>query len=156
MSISVLSVNARGIRNLLKRNRLFLYRQNKGADFFFIQETHASDVDVSFWRSQWGKNVWFSFGSNRSAGVAILQGKFKGNIIRHLSDKNGRWIIILVEIDDSQFVIINVYGFNNKQSNKALFFTIEGKINQLLLTFRTAKVLWGGDFNTVLDDSKDR
>lgn len=85
MSISILSVNARGIRNLLKRNCLFLYCQNKGADFYFIQETHASEADVSFWRNQMGGgNVWFSFGSNRSAGVAILQGNFRGNIIKHL------------------------------------------------------------------------
>lgn len=110
MSVSILTVNARGIKNLLKRKCLFLYCQNKGADFYFIQETHASEDDVSFWRSQWGKNVWFSFGSNRSAGVAILLGKFKGNIIKYLSDKNGRWIILLVDIDHFQFVITNIYA----------------------------------------------
>lgn len=80
MSVSVLSINARGIRNHLKRKCLFLYCQNKEADFYFIQETHAIETDVLMWRSQWGRNVWFSFGSNRSAAVAVLQGKFKGNI----------------------------------------------------------------------------
>lgn len=75
MSVCVLSVNARGIRNQLKRKCLFLYCHNGNADFYFIQETHASEADVTFWRSLWGKNMWFSFGSNRSAGVTILTGK---------------------------------------------------------------------------------
>lgn len=42
MSVSVLSVNARGARDQLKRKCLFLFFQNKGADFYFIQETHAT------------------------------------------------------------------------------------------------------------------
>ena len=100
--------------------------------------------------------MWFSFGGIRSAGVAILQGKFKGNIINHLSDTNGRWIILLVDVDHSHFIIVNIYASNNKQNNAVIFSTIENKINQLLLTFPTAKVLWGGDFNTVMDENLDR
>lgn len=126
MSICVLSVHVRSIKNQLKRKRLFLYCQ-KGADFYFIQETHASEADVKLWRSQWGRNVWFSFGTNRSAGVAVLQGKFKGNIINHFPDTNGRWIILLVEVDHFQFIIINIYASNNKQNNAIIFSTIENK-----------------------------
>ncbi len=33
---------------------------------------------------------------------------------------------------------------------------LENKIAQLLSTFPSAKVLWGGDFNTVMDESMDR
>lgn len=156
MSVSVLSVNARGTRDQLKRTFLFLFFQNKGADFYFIQETHATKSDISFWKSQWGKNIWFSFGSNRSAGVAILQGNFKGHIIKHLADSNGRWVILVVDVDHSQFIIINIYACNNKKDNKLLFTTIENKINQLITTFPTAKIIWGGDFNTVMDGNLDR
>lgn len=78
MSISVFSVNVRGIKNEVERKSLFLFLQNKGADFYFILETHSSEVDFSYWRSQWGRNVWFSHGSNCSARVTILQGKADG------------------------------------------------------------------------------
>ncbi len=62
---------------MLKRKALFLFCKGKEADFCFIQETHACKEDVLFWRSQWGSDMWFSFGvSNRTAGVAILKDKF--------------------------------------------------------------------------------
>lgn len=77
MSIKMFSVNARGLRNQLKRKALLLYCQSKGADFYFIQESHACETDVGFWRSQWGNEVWFPFGTNRSAGVVILKGNSK-------------------------------------------------------------------------------
>ncbi len=52
MSISVFSINARGLRNLLKRKSLFLFCKGKGVDFYFVQETHACEEDEKFWRSQ--------------------------------------------------------------------------------------------------------
>lgn len=94
MSVSILSINASGIRNQLKRKSLFLYCQSKGADFYFIQESHACEADVTFWRSQWGNDVWFSFGTNKSAGVLVLKGKFKGRIHSKQTDTEGRWIIL--------------------------------------------------------------
>ncbi len=68
MSVSVFSINARGLRNLLKRKSLFLYCKGKGTDFYFVQETHSSNEDEKFWRSQWGNYIWFAHGSNRAAG----------------------------------------------------------------------------------------
>lgn len=82
MFISVFSINARGLRDLLKRKSLFLYCKGKGVlnkiiIHYFVQETHACKEDEKFWRSQWGNDIWFSHFSNRSAGVAILKGKFR-------------------------------------------------------------------------------
>ena len=111
---------------------------------------------MKFWKSQWGGQIWFSFGSNQSAGVAILQGKFKGTVLRQMADTEGRWIMLLTETDQSQFLIINTYGYNNKQHNKQLFLVLEEKIEQILLSFPTAKTPWGGDFNTVMNDNLDR
>jgi len=104
MSITIFSVNARGIRDMLKRKAPFLFCKGKEADFCFIQETHACKEDVLFWKSQWGSDMWFSFGvSNRTAGVAILKDKFSGQVISHKTDDQGRWIIILVEINQVSY-----------------------------------------------------
>ncbi len=156
MSISVLSVNARGIRDELKRKSIYLYCQNKCADFYFLQETHASDADLSLWRSQWGKDLWLSCGSHRSAGVAVLLGRFKGHVIKCSTDREGRWIILIVVIDHQQFILVNVYASNNRRINMSLFATIENNLSHLIPTFPEAKILWGGDFNTVMDESMDR
>ena len=156
MSISVLSINSRGIRNDLKRKGVFLFCQGKSADFYFIQETHAEKSDSLFWKNQWGKDIWFSYGTNKSAGVAVLKGNFKGEIIKYLSDDKGRWIMLLLNTDNSQFILVNIYATNNKKENINLFLAIEDAINGWLSTFPLAKVIWGGDFNTVMNDEIDR
>lgn len=77
MSISVFSINARGLRNVLKRKSLFLFCKGKGVDFYFVQETHACEEDENFWRSQWGNDIWFSHCTTKSAGVAMLKEKVR-------------------------------------------------------------------------------
>lgn len=37
-----------------------------------------------------------------------------------------------------------------------MFLTIESKINQLCSKFPYAMIIWGGDFNTVMDEEIDR
>ncbi len=109
------------------------------------------------WKSQWGSDMWFSFGvSNRTAGVAILKDKFSGQVISHKTDDQGRWIIILVEINQVKVIIINIYATNNKKMNGLIFQDIERNINSLHSKFPSAEVIWGGDFNTVFDGIQDR
>jgi len=142
MLISILSINARGIRNQLKRKSLFLYCQSEGADFYFIQESHYCEADVTFCQKSVGEWCLFLIFTNKSAGVVILKGKYKGRIHSKQTDTEGRWIILHVSIDVSQFIIVNVYATNNKQKNNHLFLTIESKINQLCSKFPYA-LGWG-------------
>lgn len=85
-----------------------------------------------------------------------MKGKFKGCIHSKLTDTEGRWIILHVSIDLSQYIRVNVYATNNKQKNNQLFLTIESKIHQLCSKFPYAMIIWGGDFNTVMDEEIDR
>lgn len=52
-------------------------------------------------------DIWFSFGTNRSAGVPILKGNFKAHILSHEADNTGRWIILLVDVNHVQFIVVN-------------------------------------------------
>ncbi len=114
-------------------------------------------IRILKWKSQWGSDMWFSFGvSNRTAGVAILKDKFSGQVISHKTDDQGRWIIILVEINQVKVIIINIYATNNKKMNGLIFQDIERNINSLHSKFPSAEVIWGGDFNTVFDGIQDR
>ena len=130
MSISVFSINARGLRDLLKRKSLFLYCKGKGVDFYFVQETHACKEEEKFWRSQWGNDIWFSHFSNRSAGVAILKGKFRGQVLSHEIDSLGRMIILHVNIDQTHYTLVNSYATNNRQLNETFFKNIEIKLKK--------------------------
>ena len=44
---------------------------------------------------------------------------------------------------------------NNKPRNIVLFSSVETQISQIILKVPCAKVIWGGDFNTVMDNSID-
>ncbi len=150
MSLSLFSINARGIHDLLKRKALFLYCKGKSVDFCLIQDKHACSSDAVFWKNQWGKEIWLSFGSNCSAGVAILQDKFTGQILNYEKDDCDRWILLVLDKDNEQFVIVNCYATNNKVNKDILFKNIESRIQHLISLYPSAKVIWGGDFNTVV------
>lgn len=115
MSLSFCSFNVRGIRDLTKRKAVFLYCRRFNVDFYLLQETHACSSDVNFWKAQWGSDVWHSFGSNHSAGVAILKGSFKGKIVNTKVHNGGRWIILTVSLDGKMFLLGTVYASNVKK-----------------------------------------
>ncbi len=154
-SLAVFSLNVRGMRNLVKRKAIFLFCRKYFSDFYFIQETHASESDFQFWKSQWGNDMWMSYGSNHSAGVAILKGKFRGKIIKSYSHSLGRWIILIVEFNQQYFVLGNIYATNSVVRNKSLLQDFEEKIRNILDSFSDAKLILGGDYNSVWDNKLD-
>lgn len=68
MSISVLSLNVMDIRNTLKRKCSLSFCQNKGADFYFRQETHGSEADGEINVENKG-NTWASCGRKREVAI---------------------------------------------------------------------------------------
>lgn len=106
MSISFISLNARGLRNNVKRKALFLFVKNHGSDFCFFQETHSTQDDAKFWRSQWGSDIWMSHGTERSAGVAILKNKFAGEILHLISDPKGHFLLLVISLGQTTTVLL--------------------------------------------------
>ncbi len=89
--------------------------------FIFLQETHSCVDDEKFWRTQWGSPISFCHNSSSSGGVAILlTDGFQGKIIETLSSGIGRWIILVILLDNNFFIMVNIYGFNNSSNNKTL------------------------------------
>ncbi len=76
---------------MLKRKTIFLFFKKFKCDFYLIQETHLSLSDYNFWKSQWGDDLWMSYGSNPAAGVAILKGTFKGKMIQTNIHDSGQY-----------------------------------------------------------------
>lgn len=35
-----------------------------------------------------------------------------------MEDEHGHWLIIIVNIDNLKFILINIYGYNNIKENK--------------------------------------
>ncbi len=121
MSLSVLSLNARGLRLNLKRKALVLFVKQFKTDFCFFQESHSVPEDSKFWRSQWGNDICFSNCSERSAGVITLLNRFNGNVLHSEGDSNGHFLIHVISIIDITFLMINIHGYNsNAQKARCL------------------------------------
>ncbi len=156
MSLSIVSLNNRGLRETFKRKALFLFAKQLKTDFLFFQETHSVVNDVKFWRSQWNNDIWFAHGSERSAGVATLKNNFSGNVLEVFSDLFGHFLCLLLCWNNLVFILVNIYGYNLNTENDKLFESLEEII---LLWFRKhpqAFLLIGGDLNITLNDFVDR
>lgn len=70
--LSLASFNVNSLNIETKRKSIFARLRAKKYNIAFIQETHSTPSDGSFWKHQWGgKNIW-SHGESGSRGVAIL------------------------------------------------------------------------------------
>lgn len=132
IAFSVFSLNARGLRDSVKRKALFLFGKKYNTDFCFFQESHSTVNDCNFWKSQWRKDAWFSHGSERSAGVLTLKNKFAGDVLHYYCDPCGHFIFLVLYANNILIFLINVYGYNSSNENRALFEVIENKITSWL------------------------
>ncbi len=111
----------------------------------FLQETHSSINDETFWKNQWGEHAWFSSYSSNSRGVAILIRNPIAPVVQSLySDPNGRFLIILISFNGLSLLLVNVYAPNNDDPD--FFLELFAKIDQ----FNYTSLIVGGDFNAVL------
>lgn len=119
--------NVRGLRDNKKRNKVFSWikKHTNSNALVMLQETHSLLKDESLWRNEYGSDIVYSHGTNDSRGTMILLGKgleykFKDKSKQIICDSNGRYVILDIEIQDTPFVIINVYAPNDEH-NQFLF-----------------------------------
>ena len=155
INFKLLSLNARGIRSFEKRKAVFNWLYKSRADICFLQETYSTSEVVNIWKKQWKGDIYFSHGSCHSRGTMILineQLDFK--LISSKIDPFGRYIFLEAEIQDSPFLLLNIYA-PNKCAEQCDFFS---KLSEELKEFNTeaaTSLIVGGDFNVILDVDLD-
>lgn len=147
MSVPFISINVRGLKNNVKRKAIFLFCKEEKAEIIFLQETHSQKDDETFWKTQWGDQLFFAHGTSHSAGVLVLFNRFKGNVIDHTCDPEGHWLLLLVEMYGTQYLLACVYGYNNKVLNKNFLDELSSLIRDWKLSYNIDKIIIGGDFN---------
>lgn len=152
MSLCLYSLNVRG---MLKRKAIFLYLKRFRADFYFLQENHTLWTEFKLLEKSLGGDLWLSYGSSNSVGVAILKGKFKGKILKTNIHSFGRWVILVLGLDGNIFILGNVYGHNNKTDNQSLLQNFKEEISRMLVVFPSDELILGGDWNTINDPLLD-
>ena len=112
MSLNIISLNARGLRDVNKRRAVFKFYRDR-CDVLCLQETHSTPEDESVWRAEWGGKSFFSHGSSAARGTMILIKKgFKGKCIHETSSADERNIVINITINDVTMCICSIYAPN--------------------------------------------
>ena len=152
MSIKIVTLNARGLADTIKRRMVFNYYRSR-ADVLCLQETHCEEDMQPIWTSEWGGKAIFSQGTSAARGVCILLAK---NIPYRMSsnsrDDEGR--IVACELEnldepDKRVTICNIYAPN--QDRPAFFVNVMKLVAQM-----SANLILIGDYNLVLDTDIDR
>ena len=104
--------------------------------FIFLQETDSSVKDEKIWNDEFEEQLFFSHGKTNSCGIATgLVGTKDLNILKTKRDNLGCILVIEVKIDDSVFVLLNIYNANTELEQ---LHTLNDLIN-ILETFRYSK-----------------
>ena len=150
-SLKITSRNVDGLRDELKRKKLFLLLKSSPDDIILLQETHCTPEMEPTWTNDWDGPIIFSNGTSSKRGVAILF-KSSCNLTPSdtLKDDQGRYIITNIPMVDHSITIINLYGPNE---DSPTFF--QNIISHLENT-ETCKYIIGGDWNVTQTHELDR
>ena len=100
---------------VIKEEVFFSFLKDQKATFYFLQETYSDPNDKPFWKSEWGGNIIFSYGSHDSRGVCILIDPSVQSlkILYSLSDDSGRIVLINLIFQGLELSLCNIYAANN-------------------------------------------
>ena len=116
-NLSFISNNVKRLKAISKPIKIFEYLKNyvTSNGFIFLQETHSSVKDEKLWNDEFEGQLFFSHGKTNSCGVAIgFVGTKALNILNIRRDNLGGILVIKVKIDDSVFLLINIYNANTE------------------------------------------
>ena len=152
-NLQVISYNCRGLNDNNKRQKLFSWLENEKYNIICLQETFCTKTFEPYLKSSWKGSVLLSLiDSSHSRGVAVmLKQNFKGDVISSFSSKDGRILLINVQIHDTIFTIVSVYA-PTSEGERGLFFE---KLTQWILKYadNLQNVIVAGDMNCCLHGS---
>ena len=147
----MLSLNVRGFRALEKRKALLIWLGKQNADIIFLQETYSTKDVENIWKSHWKGPMIIAHGSNRSGGVLVLvKNSLEFELKSTVADENGRYILLDVSVQGSNFFMGNVYAPNKTQEQCSFFDKLLQKLDNLV-TGQNQRIIIGGDLNDVRD-----
>ena len=153
MSLTVLGVNVRGIRQFKKRRDVFQYIKGLRCALYCLVDTHITPDMKDRIRSEWGTDVFMSCGSGNSRGIVVLPSPGAPVIVHNfVSDDLGNYIIMNVEFDGYfKCTLVVLYGPND--DDPAFFVDLFDRIFNSGV--EQLPVIFVGDWNLVMNEEKD-
>ena len=99
----------------MKRREIFRWLKLKNFAIYFLQEVHCTQEKENWWTSEWGFSAIFSSFSSASAGTCILfNNNFEFQILKQLSDPEGRFVIADVKTEGKILTLADIYAPNDE------------------------------------------
>ena len=155
----MLSCNVQGIREKSSRSAViskFLYPKGKDPtpDIFMFQETHSTEDTELAYKSDFKGKVLFSHGRVNCRGVLLgFCPGFQVEVISEVLDPDGRYIVANVCIRGEPITLVVTY-LKPSMTVPLLEDTMQ-KIVDAIDSFENSCIIFGGDFNSVLDPHLD-
>lgn len=151
MSISIITLNVQGFRSAEKQLTVVQWARAQNCDLLVLQETNFKQYsDVVSFKLKFQVECYFSFGTARNEGVAIINfhpGRIRDIVVKF--DVNGRVIAWDMTACGQRMRGINVYA-PARSSDCNPFFK---DLDSFMLGANCLLVV--GDFNCVLDTQRD-
>ena len=149
LNFNFLTNNVKGLQSSKKCVTIFEYFRSKVAPkgILFLQEMHSSVETEKQWNDKFKGQLYFSHGKTNSCGVLTgFHGNINVVIKKQLIGKSGRILTLKVTVDDTEYLLINIYNANTEQHH------LETVQNLSILlehydNFYEKKVILAGDFN---------
>ena len=143
----------KGLGKSIKRPSIFRWLHNQKHQFAFLQETHSTNECAQFWEAEWGRKVFFSHGSSNSKGAIILVNpNLELKVEKCITDKNGRYILLDLIVDESHIILLNIYAPNDINQQVTFFRSLQN----LLPEFAQENIVVAEDFNCALMEMDKR
>lgn len=116
-----------------------------------MQETYSSKEGSNTWEAEWGGRAFFSHGKTHSKGVmTLINPKLHFKLEKKtISDKNGRYIILDIIVDESYLILVNIYAPNDLNQQLAFFKDLQHRLQE----FAQESIIVGGDINCALAET---
>ena len=155
INFNLLSLNARGLHTFDRRKAFFNWLAKSSADICFLQETYNTSEVENIWKKQWKGDMFFSHGTGHSKGVLIpVRDHLDFKLQSVKVDSQGRYILLEATIQDSPFLLLNIYA-PNKCSEQCDFFKTISEVLKSSFPIWDYSVIVGGDFNVIFDQELD-
>ena len=153
-NIHLISLNVRGLRHKLKRDKIFLWLKHQKCDIALLQETFLKRDNENSINREWSGHCFFDHGTNHSKGVAILiRSGLPIDIINVHLKGDGRAIIVEFSCNLKTYFCVNVYS-PAKCIEKETFYK---SLDQWIKLHRpdSSIMIAGGDWNCVQNRTLD-
>ena len=154
-SLNICSLNARGLKNKMKRNAIFKELKSKNMDVISFQETYLSAQDLNIIKKELGGTIHFSPAIGRSMGlVNFFSRKIEQDKV-DLIYKTDRVLISKIPFNNESMFIINIYSPCNEKEKILFIKNLENIIKQNIPLDQLENIICMGDFNIVRDNTWD-